>query len=116
MKMSEEMEKLRKGLDKRKIPWNDDSSIAPKEQIELMKSKGFTEEEADITMYRTHFNYKDHHYSVVFGYGSYGGINPIKSEVSDNKLELMIDKSTPVGWLTAKDVLDIIDKVAALCS
>ena len=110
MKICEEMVKLREGLDKRNIAWEDHSDVAPKEYIELMKSNGFTEIEADITMYRTHFDYKGHHYSVVFGYGSYGGINPINPEVCGDKLELMIDMENPQGWLTAEDVLNIVDK------
>lgn len=96
MKICEEMVKLREGLDKRNIAWVDKSDIYPKERIEMLKSKGFTEEQSDFTMYRTHF--------------TYGGTNPITSEVSGDKLELMIDDNYPQGWLTAEDVLNIIDK------
>lgn len=110
MKICEEMVKLREGLDKRNIAWIDESDIYSKDRIEMLKSKGFTEEESDFTMYRTHFTYKDHFYSVIFGYGSYGGINPISSQLSGDRLELMIDENTPKGWLTAEDVLDIVDK------
>lgn len=110
MKICEEMVKLREGLDKRSIAWVDKSDICSKERIEMLKSMGFTEEESDFTMYRTHFTYKDHFYSVIFGYGSYGGTNPITSEASGDKLELMIDDNTPKGWLTAEDVLNIVDK------
>ena len=110
MKICEEMVKLREELDKRNIAWVDKSDIYSKERIEMLKSKGFTEEQSDLTMYRTHFTYKDHFYSVIFGYGSYGGTNPITSEVSGDKLELMIDDNNPQGWLTAEDVLNIIDK------
>lgn len=44
MKICEEMVKLREGLDKRNIAWIDKSDIYPKERIEMLKSKGFTEE------------------------------------------------------------------------
>ena len=89
MKICEEMVKLREGLDKRNIAWVDKS---------------------DLTMYRTHFTYKNHFYSAIFGYGSYGGIDPIDSQLNGDKLELMIDDNYPQGWLTAEDVLNIIDK------
>jgi len=111
MKMSEEMEKLRKGLDERGIPWVDDTTYAPKEYIEHMMKNGFTEAESNVTIFRTHFRIKEHFYSVVYGYGTYGGINPINPELTDaGLLELRIDDNNPQGWLNAKDVLDIIDK------
>lgn len=109
MKLCDEMIKFREGLDKRKIRWKDDSTICPDEYIHLMMSKGFSRIVSDITMYRTHFTYKDKHYSVVYGYGSYGGVRPFEDPVDQGLLEMMVeDKIT--GWLTADDIFKILDK------
>lgn len=109
MKICEEMVKLREGLDKRNIAWVDKSDIYSKDHIEMLKSKGFTEEESDFTMYRTHFTYKEHFYSVIFGYGSYGGVRPFEDPVDQGLLEMMIDDKI-TGWLTADDIFKILDK------
>lgn len=109
MKLCDEMIKFREGLDKRKIRWKDDSTICSDEYIHLMMSKGFSRIVSDITMYRTHFTYKDKHYSVVYGYGSYGGVRPFEDPVDQGLLEMMVeDKIT--GWLTADDIFKILDK------
>lgn len=110
MKICEEMVKLREGLDKRNIAWIDKSDITTEERIKYFISQGISELFADATMYRTHFEHKGKKYSVIFGYGSYGGINAINPSQNNGLLELMIDENTPKGWLTAEDVLNIVDK------
>lgn len=109
MKICDEMIKFRQGLDKRKIRWKDDSTICPEEIIQMFKNNGFSDLESDITIYRTHFTYKDKHYSVVYGYGTYGGVRPFEDPVDQGLLEMMVeDKIT--GWLTADDIFEILDK------
>lgn len=111
MKICEEMVKLREGLDKRNIAWVDATTYAPKEYIEHMMKNGFTEAESNVTIFRTHFRIKDHFYSVVYGYGTYGGIDPVDPEITDaGLLELRIDSNNPQGWLDAKEILDMVDK------
>ena len=110
MKICEEMIKLREGLDKRGIKWIDKSDITTEERIKYFISQGISELFADSTMYRTHFEHKGKKYSVIFGYGSFGGINAIEPSQNNSLLEMMIDDDEPVGWLTADDVLKIIDK------
>lgn len=109
MKICDEMIKFRQSLDKRKIKWKDDSTICPEEIIQMFKNNGFSDLESDITIYRTHFTYKDKHYSVVYGYGTYGGVRPFEDPVDQGLLEMMVeDKIT--GWLTADDIFEILDK------
>lgn len=112
MKMCDEMVRLREELDKRGIPWEDKSSIVPEEAIQVMISKGFERQYADTTMYRTHFTVDDYHYSVIYGYGSYGGYD-VFSNKSAELLECMTSKingGEPVGHMTAIDVLRIFDE------
>ena len=91
--MCEEMVKLRKELDARGIKW-EDASTTPKSDPELRLD-------------RTHFRYKGKSYSVINGYGSYGGY---MQSTSDNRglLELMVDHNEPKGWLTSDAVLEIM--------
>lgn len=77
MKMCNEMVKLRAELDKRGISWEDKSSIVPQKAIKMMVAQGIDAQFADSSMFRTHFNVGDYHYSVIYGYGSYGGYDPI---------------------------------------
>ena len=112
MKMCEEMEKLRAELDKRGIKWEDKSSIVPDNVIQEMIRKGIDRQYADSTMFRTHFTVDDYHYSVIYGYGSYGGYDPLSGK-SGELLECMTEKingGEPVGNMTAVDVLRIFDK------
>lgn len=108
MKICDEMIKFREGLDKRGIKWIDKSDITTEERIKYFISQGISELFADATMYRTHFEHKGKKYSVIYGYGSYGGINAIGQ--NNYLLEMMIDNNDPKGWLTADDIFKILDK------
>lgn len=83
----EEMLKLRKYLDEKEIEWNDDS---------------------DETICRTKYWHNDHSYSVINGYGTYGGIDGCDPKEFNQCLlecwcELFGDE--PVGWLEADDII-----------
>lgn len=111
MKMCDEMIKLRAELDKRGISWEDKSSIVPQKAIEMMVAQGIDAQFADSSMFRTHFNVGGYHYSVIYGYGSYGGYDPITGK-SGELLECMTEKingGEPVGNMSAVDVLRIFD-------
>lgn len=96
MTIVDEMKKLRKYLDDHNIHWREVSHDTP-----------------DWWICRTHFEYKGFNWSVVNGYGTYGGIVP-GTEINHNKLELMVecvDDNEPIGWLTAEDVIGYIEAV-----
>ena len=94
MKIVREMQKLRDELDIKGIQWEDVS----------VDTKVFW-------MVRTHFNYKGHKWSVINGFGSYGGVDFIKGK-NQGLLECMTDArgDTPIGFLTAKEVLEMMDE------
>lgn len=98
MQMCEEMKLLRKELDARGIEWQDKSSICEKQHITFF----------DTTMFRTHFKHDGCFYSVIYGYGSYGGVSCF-GDFDSKLLECMVDDNDPIGFLKAKDVLDIMD-------
>ena len=110
MIMCEEMKKLRKELDRMGVKWKDVSSITPETVIEEMVSKGIDRAYADTTMFRTHFEYGGYKFSVIHGYGSYGGKDAFTGHDS-GLLECMteaINGGEPVGFLTASEVLNIM--------
>ena len=86
----EEMQKLRDGLDERKIPWKD-----------LTDNDG-------LWICRTHFRIKGDLWSVVHGYGSYGGFSSFEKD--KQLLECMYGGNEPDGWLTAAEVLKMVDE------
>lgn len=88
--MPQEMKLLRQVLDKKGIEWVDDT---------LDKSEGFPF--LDLSIYRTKFRYNGHFYSVISGYGTYGGEHGL--------LEMMRDSNDPIGSLTHEGVIDIIE-------
>lgn len=109
--MCEEMEKLREMLTERGIKWEDASSITPDEVIQRCIEHGIDKYHADSTMYRTHFEAGGNKYSVVYGYGSYGGYDPFNGD-DPGLLECMtstLNGGEPVGGMTAGDVMDVID-------
>ena len=86
--MTREMEKLRDMLTKSDIYWWDDSD------------SGFYE------ISRTKFMHDDIQYSVIHGYGTYGGWN---SQSEDKGLlEMRKGNGAPVGFLTALDVMSYV--------
>lgn len=82
MKMCEEMVKLRGYLDANGIEWVDKSDCYC------------------LMIYRTHFSYKNHKISVIYGFDTYGG--------KCGLLEMMVDEEEPIGYLKCNDVVEII--------
>lgn len=94
MTVCEEMQKLRNYLDSKKIEWIDKSDDWEMGWI-----------------CRTHFDYKDNHWSVINGSGTYGGFY-INEKSNYGALELMVDcvnGGEPVGYLKAEDVIKYIE-------
>lgn len=89
--MTKEMELFRKMLDDNGIEWHDASDTYA------------------YPITRTHFNYRGHNWSVIHGYGSWGGYNRFTED--EGLLELMSDAvngGDPVGYLTAKEAFDYV--------
>ena len=97
MIVCEEMKKLRQMLDEKNIPWHDASEIMSEDK------------EWPMWICRTHFEYNGLKFSVVNGFGTYGGwygANPGMTEDENmGLLEIMIEDSDPVGWLKAEDII-----------
>ena len=87
-----EMQKLREYLDKNQIVWSDNS------------------DDWEVAwICRTRFKYKKVTWSVIHGYGTYGGIDYF-SGMDDQSLEVMIDCKEPIGYLTAADIIELMEK------
>lgn len=113
MKICKEMIKLRKLLTARGISWQDASVIYPEEKIEMLfksigQKLGQERQFFDLTIYRTHFDINGTHYSAINGFGTYGGFEPYENK-NHGLLELMIDDNDPVGWLSANDIINMIN-------
>ena len=92
-RVCEEMEVLRDYLTKQQITWFDVSAILD-----------------DIWICRTHFWLNGNKWSVIHGFGTYGGFSSIDKDFS--LLELMatpINDGDPVGYLTGKQVIEYIE-------
>lgn len=111
--MVEEMIKLRTKLDELNIHWYDVSDALPTKTDNLYMSEYYKIDETMLDDYikyhidRTHFTYRNSCYSVINGFGTYGGY---LSSPDDNQglLELMIDDVEPIGYLTADEVISIV--------
>lgn len=91
----DEMKKLRGYLDEHKIQWTDVSS-----------------QYCSFWMCRTHFTLRKNHWSVINGYGSYGGFGTF-SPNNEGLLELMtseVNGGEPVGYLTADEVIRYMEE------
>ncbi|MBQ1781879.1 MAG: hypothetical protein II003_03415 [Methanobrevibacter sp.] len=99
MTVCEEMQQLRQMLDAKKIKWID-------------KSEDYSKPEFKMWICRTHFDYDGHHYSVINGFGTYGGWHGFNAGVneSDNMglLELAEGYDVIKGWMTAEQVIKAI--------
>lgn len=96
--MSKEMMKLRKMLTKSGIEWYDCSDPV------TTSLNGIS-----LEIYRTKFYYKECAWSVIHGFGTYGGWSSLKAD--EGLLELMSDSvnyGEPVGYLTAEKVMDYV--------
>ena len=84
----DEMKKLRVMLNVEKIEWRDESD----DQIPFI--------------IRTKFNYAGGEYSVIHGFCTYGGFKSFDED--RGLLELMVPCGRVYGFLTAKEVMDIV--------
>ena len=113
MEMCKEMIKLRKLLTERKIDWQDASLIYPEEKIEMLYQTVGTKLDQerqyfDLTIYRTHFDVNGTHYSVINGFSTHGGFEPYENK-NYGLLECMVDENNPIGWLSADDIINMIN-------
>ena len=95
VEMSQEMVDFRKLLDEAAIDWEDRSDVNPW-----------------CTIYRTHFWSRGNKYSVIHGYGSYGGVDPF-TQYDEGMLELMssaVNDGYPVGYLTARKAYELVQE------
>ena len=76
----------------------------------LLNAKGIDWEDMSVhdayPIDRTHFDYRGYHWSVIHGFGSYGGWSTWRED--EGLLELMsngVNNGDPIGWLTAKEVM-----------
>lgn len=110
MKMCEEMQKLRDMLDAKGIKWSDQSDIMPEKDIDNLMiwcSESMNRKMFDNTIYRTHFITDGKNCSVIYGFGTYGGYQPI-FQTDYGLLEMwFIDNGEPIGWLTAEEVMEM---------
>lgn len=90
--MTSEMVKLRRLLDAEGIAWVDAS-----------------DEKSIYHIDRTHFRYRRYRWSVIHGYGTYGGKNHWDKDMG--LLELRSNgagNGDPIGWLTADEVMRLV--------
>lgn len=93
--MVEEMTKLRKLLTEQGIEWHDAS----------------TPPDCPIQIDRTHFDYKGSSWSVINGFGTYGGYDSHFNKKNLGLLELMsaaVNEGEPLGFLTAAAVIKLV--------
>ena len=99
--MTEEMIAFRKLLDEKRIEWEDLST----QQWEI------------CPIDRTHFNHRGYKWSVINGYGTYGGVNVITRK-NEGLLELMseaVNGGEPLGFLTAKEAMCMVLGESEVC-
>lgn len=92
--MTPEMNKLRRMLDAEKIEWHDASDKDVQDIYHID---------------RTHFDYRGYSWSVIHGYGSYGGISSWHDD--EGLLEMMSNGANdgdPIGWLNAEEVMEYV--------
>ena len=92
--MVAEMHKLRQLLNESGIAW-EDCSTGP---------------DVYLPIDRTHFEHGGFSWSVVNGYGSYGGWDYMRTK-NEGFLEVMsnaLNDGDPLGWLTAEEVMDLV--------
>lgn len=99
VEVCEEMKKLRKWLDEQGIQWFDDS-----DDPEIIGKK--------YQICRTKFEIGNYDFSVIHGFGTYGGKWYYDGEFFDKDLlECRSGNHEPVGWLTAEDVIERIKEM-----
>jgi hypothetical protein len=109
MEMCEEMKELRDWLTKHRIEFKDDSTIASHEFVSKSIELGVPENMADTSVFRTKFEIDDVYYSVIYGYCTYGGNDPITGDEKLLELECSaVNDCVPQGWLKASDIISFI--------
>ena len=103
----DEMKKFRKILDDNNIAWQDKSVTYPSDKHRR---------EIVIYICRTHFTYKHKLWSVINGFGTYGGYFGLNNDCLDGSdniglLEIVGDDD-PTGWLTADHAWEIIQQTS----
>lgn len=91
----EEMQKLRDYLNEKGIEWKDVSN-----------------KESELWICRTHFWIGKSHWSVINGFGTYGGFSSWHPK-NMGLLELMasaVDRGNPKGFMTAERIIKEIEK------
>ena len=91
-----EMERLRSLLDEAGIEWWDDSEM---DHFSV----------PDTYMERTKFEYRGSSWSVIHGFGSYGGYDRISKD--KGLLELLsvgAGDGSPIGYLTARQAMKLV--------
>ena len=108
IEMCKEMKRLRELLDQHNIAWEDYSTIQSEEVIEkLMKNSSIKKREFyDTTIYRTFFAFNNKTWSVINGFGTYGGVSP-HEKINYGLLEVWDGEHDTEGWLTANEVLEL---------
>lgn len=99
MIICKEMIKLRQYLDDKGVKWKD-ASTSPGDKLWHL-----------LWICRTHFELNGISWSVINGYGTYGGWE-MSDENNQGLLELMtnsVNNGEPIGWLTADDVIGYIE-------
>lgn len=104
IKYCDEMQKLCKKLDEYGIKWSDRST-----RYKNVNGKETFTIERIVIIYQQDDKYRDFNtcVSVIHGYCTYGGIDPITGE-DDGLLEMMINYNEPRGYLRANDVFEEI--------
>ena len=106
--MQKKKKKLRTMLTEMGIKWQDKSLIYPEDKIiYIMNMYNLSREIADVSIYRTRFDAIGCHYSVICGYGTYGG--------EEGLLEMMVDDEDPTGCLTAEDIISNVEERIKQC-
>lgn len=91
--MTHELEILKSMLDQEHIDWHDASD--PPDLVQIN---------------RLHFKHRGEWWSVINGFGTYGGIDSL-TEKNQGLLELLsyaVNGGEPVGWLTAEEVMKYV--------
>ena len=93
--MVKEMLKLREMLTDKGIEWHDAS----------------TPPDYPLKIDRTHFNYIGFSWSVINGFGTYGGYDSFEHKKNQGLLEVMsaaVGDGEPIGYLTAENVMRLV--------
>lgn len=87
--MTKEMQLLRQMLEENGIPYKDNSQGEP------------------LPITRTYFSYNGNQYSVVHGYGTFGGWDGFNQK-DKGLLEMMENRDDPIGYLKAEAIMKYV--------